>query len=421
MRYFLILILILLFTTVVYLPSLFNFFAQDDFIFIKQFSQNSLALDLRNTFGPPVVTHWRPLHNAYFLISGNVFGTNYFGYHLFTLLLHTFTAFFIYIIYKNLFRQELGAISASLIYAVHPAHFVALFWISGAAINIGFFLFVLSLYCFLTKRLVPAIFLYSLSLLASEAILVGLFIYLGILIFRKQFKTHSFFILTLFIISIIFLVFRFVFLKPPVTSDEYQVMISGESVGALRYYILRTGGFVEGYGRTFLSLALVLWLVASIFVFFKLLKKRISQFLLLLFIIAVGFFPFVFIPNHLSAHYMAVAVWGFSMLMGTIISSFKKPVSISLLISFILFSFFAVRLEMKNSWVINRSNLAHKLIGDIELRNLPEGTALIFDDNELASSLEQYISLGSGEAVNVWFFEKNYKTCFSFFERCSSN
>ena len=82
---------------------------------------------------------------------------------------------------------------------------------------------------------------------------------------------------------------------------------------------------------------------------------------------------------------------------------------ISLLISFILFSFFAVRLEMKNSWVINRSNLAHKLIGDIELRNLPEGTALIFDDNELASSLEQYISLGSGEAVNVWFFEKNRK------------
>ena len=49
--------------------ALFNFFAQDDFILINHFSQNNVWQDLKNLFGPPTVTHWRPIHNLYFFGS----------------------------------------------------------------------------------------------------------------------------------------------------------------------------------------------------------------------------------------------------------------------------------------------------------------------------------------------------------------
>ena len=109
--------------------ALFNFFAQDDFILINQFSQNGLWQDIKNAFGPPQVTHWRPIHNLYFLVTGNIFGKNYFGYHILTFLFHIGTGFFIYKTVQKLTNDFKTALTAGVVYTVHPAHFISLFWI----------------------------------------------------------------------------------------------------------------------------------------------------------------------------------------------------------------------------------------------------------------------------------------------------
>jgi len=60
--------------------SLNVFFVQDDYILINNFSQNNLWQDFKNVFAYPNVSHWRPLHNLYFLVSGNLFGKFYPAY-----------------------------------------------------------------------------------------------------------------------------------------------------------------------------------------------------------------------------------------------------------------------------------------------------------------------------------------------------
>ena len=74
---FLVFLILLFFIFFVYQPAFLNFFAQDDFILINQFSQNNIWQDLKNVFGPPQVTHWRPIHNLYFFVAGNLFSENY--------------------------------------------------------------------------------------------------------------------------------------------------------------------------------------------------------------------------------------------------------------------------------------------------------------------------------------------------------
>jgi hypothetical protein len=63
-----------IFIIIIWWPAFFNFFAQDDFILINHFSVNNFLHDIKNVFGAPTVTHWRPIHNLYFFVTGNIFG-----------------------------------------------------------------------------------------------------------------------------------------------------------------------------------------------------------------------------------------------------------------------------------------------------------------------------------------------------------
>ena len=122
----LVLVLLIITSTIVFRNSFSFFFAQDDFLLINEFSQNNFITDIKNTFGLPKITHWRPMHNLYFLVSGNLFGKNYSLYHLLTFILHISVAFLTYkIIEKNTKNSRL-ALAAAFIYSVHSAHFVTL-------------------------------------------------------------------------------------------------------------------------------------------------------------------------------------------------------------------------------------------------------------------------------------------------------
>ncbi|MDP2632573.1 MAG: hypothetical protein Q8P25_02535 [Candidatus Curtissbacteria bacterium] len=413
--------LILLFVTIlVYLPAFSNFFAQDDFIFIRHFSQNGILVDLKNTFGIPEVTHWRPFHNLYFFLTGNLFGKNYLGYHLTTLAVHVFSSFLIFKIFQKLFKNEFSAIFASIFYAVHPAHFVALFWVSGAAVNIGFFLILIGIYSLLlNKRSLASIF-YLMALLASESMLVGPLVMTAIVIYQKKFSECRFFLLVIGFISILFLILKLSYLTPKSTFETYDLEISLNVINSFRYYLLRILGLVEGFGKHEISLLLLILYGAVFFVFIRIKKttKLFNQFSLGIFITFLGLFPFALLPEHLSAHYMTVSIWGLSILFGLSLSKSKNYIIIPLTIAFLFISYSSVRLSMTKSWVIDRSNLSKRLLESIDSRSYPAGSTIYFFDDDMISSEEKYVALGGGSALSVWYSDKQYKTCFSFFENC---
>ena len=403
MRNIFIIKFLFLISTLVFGKALFVFFAQDDFILISQFSQSNLFVDFTNTIGKADVTHWRPLHNLFFFINGNLFGKFYFGYHLATIILHVLTSFLVYKILEKVFRNTQTAFISSIVYAIHPAHFTSLVWISGGAITIGFFLLSLCIYFLLANKKAYSILFFILSLLASESMVVGIFIIYAICIYMKI-KDYKSFLLKLFVLCLLFLTGR-TFLSSNGTADAYQLALSFSNLSAVKYYALRILGFPESDLFNFTSVMLIA--VYAFFGYFLISTKNVLRERRALFVLTpiliLGLFPFVFIPNHLSAHYMTVSVFAFSGLVGYFAQKAKPSFAIAFVFLFFIASIFSFWKNLENSWVVERSKIAKDVLLNIEEKKLVDNSTVIFDNNQKVSSEEVYVSLGTGKAIDFWF------------------
>src|SRR3989344_9027615 len=242
--------------------SLDVFFTQDDFILISNFSQNNLWEDFKQVLAYPNVSHWRPLHNLYFLVSGNLFGKFYPAYHLLTIMIHAASAFMIFKVLRLLTKNTNTSLLGAIIYAVHPSHFVSIFWISGSATTIGFLFFISSFYLYLKNQKKWAIVIFALSLLASEAMVVGAIIFISYEFLIKGTMKDKRFLLKVITISLGFLLLRFLFLTSDTTFKTYPFEISKGTIAAFRYDFLRTLGFAEASQDTITSIILILWFAA---------------------------------------------------------------------------------------------------------------------------------------------------------------
>lgn len=414
-RDFVVFLLISFFTLLFWRGAFFNFFAQDDFIFIKHFSQNSLLIDIENSFGKPEVTHWRPLHNLYFLISGNLFGKNYYLYHGLTLAMHIASSFLIYKLVGKFWTSFRIAFSSSLIYAIHPAHFVAMYWISGSAVNIGFFFLLLALYLYLNGRKVLGILLFPLALAASEAMIAGIGLFALVLSLEKL-RAEKRYLVTLILSTVVFFIVKLLF-TASATFDIYQLEVSAATIAAFRYYILRTLGFAETSGDLFVSILLGVFLTVVLLRVLSYVARERKKLIFPLATLA-GFFPFVLLPNHLSPHYMVLPILGFSQFLSWGLSKYGRLLMIVGFLIFALISFLNINKTAQNNWVVDRSDIARKYLQNLESKNLASGSALVFGDGMISSSKEAYIALGEGSAIDLWFTDKNYKKCFTFSENC---
>lgn len=415
-----VILLIFLATTIFWRGAFFNFFAQDDFILASQFSQNDLLSDLVNVFGKPEVTHWRPMHNFYFFVAGNLFGRAHYLYHTLTLFVHVGTSFLIYKILVKIWRSFYPAFGASLIYAIHPAHFVAIYWISGSAVNIGFFFLLLSFYLYLKGLKFVSLPLYFLALLGSEAMVAGASLFVLSSFLGKGLKFDGKFLLAISVTTLVFLMVKLAYTSSA-TLTIYRPEISSGTFFALYYYILRILGFAETSGDLVLSALLVIFLlfvIRRVLIYIRELVSRGLEIrwdrekLILPLSSFAGLFPFVLLPTHLSPHYMVLPIFGFSQLLALGLCRFSKMLVTCGLLLFALISLLNIEVTGKNHWVVERGNLARGYLQDLEEKNLESGSTIV------VNSKEEYIALGTGKAIRFWFPDNNYKTCFAEFENC---
>ena len=409
------------FTLGVWYQSLFNFFAQDDFILLLQFSSGNIAQDFVNAFGKAEVTHWRPIHNLFFLISGNLFEKNYFLYHVLILSIHSASAFFVYLVTKRLFNQSLVALASAIFFVINPAHFVAMYWISGSAVNIGFLFFIISFYLFILKKYLPCFLFFILALLSSEAMLIGIAIYFLYWILNGKEKSKKIILWILSAVSAIFAFVKLFIFTLPVTYDFYRITLSKETLNTFKYYLTRIFGFAESSGDTVATFILVIWIILTFAFLLRTLNKSANKHDLIfpLGLVFFGLFPFVLIPGHLSAHYMVVSVWGISTIFALALKNKKMYIFLFLLLSFVLIAIYNVKLSEKNSWVTKRASLAKYHLERIEKEKVDEHTKIFFENDQLSTSEEAYVALGEGKALNFFFPDKNYSYCFSWLFDCS--
>lgn len=388
---------------------------------INEFSQNNLLVDFAKSLGKPTAFHWRPVQNLFFLISGNIFDKNYQLYHVFALLIHAGIGFLIFKISYYYFKDEVSSLIPAVFYVIHPAHFTSLFWISGSGTSIGFFFLLWAFYTYLRNKIKHVYILYALSLLASESMLAGFVIF-----FLHEFLFNGFkekkTLVTLGAISCVYFIIKII-LTPFSTYETYKLEISVATLSTLQFYFLRILGFAEVDGDLMLSIFLLILLVLVFFSFLRQLRenselKKRSFFAIC--IIAVGLFPFVLLPYHLGAHYMNISVFGFSLIIALTLSTLRIRRKFPIFIAFVLVSIISVNLIQKDNWIITRSMIAKEYITQIEKSNISENSLIIFNDNEISSSYEAYISLGTGKALDFWFRDKNYESCFTAFENCEA-
>jgi hypothetical protein len=140
---------------VLYWPTLDDFFALDDFIWLKQASNPSAADYLRRafTFPPagyfdPQTPFWRPLIDVYFFVAWRVFDEEPVAYHIVNVALHGAIAALLAALVWQLTQSWLKAFLAALLFTVLPTYDIAVTWISSATELFGAFFYLLMLVLF---------------------------------------------------------------------------------------------------------------------------------------------------------------------------------------------------------------------------------------------------------------------------------
>lgn len=313
----------------------------------------------------------------------------------------------------------MASVAFSIVYATHPAFFISFFWVSGGATTIGFFLLVSSFYTYLIGKWRISISLYFASMLASEAMLFGVFIFVAHRFFLSKEKARDNYWLKTSIVSLIFVVLRFVLFKSVSVANDYQLKVGFETFSALKYYILRILAFPDTSINLIWVLLLIFWAGLSLYSIRKFaMVKTLSGIQFCIIVIISGLLPFILLPDHLSAHFINISIFGFCLLLSYLLSKAKPIILVSTAVIFGLLSAASVNSMTENSWVVNRSKIAKAHIRSIERLNPPGDYTIVFSDDSISSSYEAYISLGTGRALDFWFGDKNYKSCFSAFEIC---
>ena len=79
----------------------------------------------------PYLHYWRPLSLFSFFSDYQLWGLNPSGFHLFNILLNTFNALLVFLVFYVLIHRVHYAFLAALFFSIHPAHVEVVSWISG--------------------------------------------------------------------------------------------------------------------------------------------------------------------------------------------------------------------------------------------------------------------------------------------------
>lgn len=157
-----VLILVAAVSGTVYFNSIDNGFHFDD---VHHIVNNTYIRDLGNiplffvdidTFSAFEAGHYRPLLLASHAINYSLGRLNPAGYHAFNIALHAGAAFLVFLIVHALSRVFFIAISAALIFAVHPFNSEAINYISARSSVMSGFFYLLAFYCWIRFRNVAA-------------------------------------------------------------------------------------------------------------------------------------------------------------------------------------------------------------------------------------------------------------------------
>lgn len=328
-------------------------FFQDDW--------NLLALARNdNIFTPIQGFPYRPLSiQIFYKIGLWLFGQNPLGFHLFLFAVFAAGLYFIYRLGQRLFRDNTIAKLVTIIYALNISLFPLFYWVAISYFVFAAFFVFGSIYFFLTGIIPLALLFFALGLLSNELVIVLPALLLLINWFLRKISWRK--LLPFVVVDTGYLLWRAVFVSLPEASD-YKLDFSAKFLATVRWYLLRIFNLPEGVKiaggmEIYILFAIVVVILAAATIFA--IRKNNFPGRLLFFATMwffVGALPFYFLPGHMSAYYLTIALFGPALFSAKLLSENKK-LAIIFLIVYILLAFLGLNYLSQTHWIITKPGL----------------------------------------------------------------
>ncbi len=121
--------------------------------------------------------YYRPIFVLWLLLNYTLFGATPWLWHLTTVLAHVLATFLTYRLARRLAGDDVAALTAALVFGLHPVHIEGVAWVSGVTEPLMTVFFVASFLCYLNARqdsnrrywwLAASLALYALAALSKE-------------------------------------------------------------------------------------------------------------------------------------------------------------------------------------------------------------------------------------------------------------
>ena len=174
------LLLPLLLTFILYLPSLKNDFVPnwDDGGYVLEYEpiQSIDPENIKEIFTSFYKGNYHPLTTTMYAAVYAIDGDNAFLFHLLNLILHCANVWLVFLLIRGIFKKQALAFWVALIFGIHPMHVESVAWISELKDVLYTFVYLLSLLAYLsfqssrhTQKLLLSLIFFLLSLLSKSA------------------------------------------------------------------------------------------------------------------------------------------------------------------------------------------------------------------------------------------------------------
>lgn len=389
-----------------------QFFSADDWFHLK-LAQINVSQEFFNFFKfsstDQQASFYRPIPTQlFFFILQSFFGLEALPYYLIVSSFFILLIILVYLFSKKLTNDSKQSLAITLFYALSHTHFTRLYFLSAFQ-EIAMAVFVLSSLLFLLKKdqlkyLIFGLLAYCFALMSKETALVMPVLYLLSIIWiniTKEGSLKSFLIdlktkkntfVLLFIISAVYLYFRFAVFGFDTTANDYQWSMNPlQIISTARWYLLWSLGAPESLvnymptplsvlpryfldfplnAQLSLSLLMGVILITILALFSILIKKSndIRSIKKLAHYFAIGIFwfistlgPLLLLPHHLFALELTLPLIGIMLILSILLKHSPKVIGYSLILFFVLTQLVSVAISKHAHYAILRSKISWKV------------------------------------------------------------
>ena len=379
---------IIIFSSLLFSPALFNFFSSDDWFHLR-ISQINNFRDFLSFFSFLPNQHsaafYRPLSTqTFFFVFQKLFGLNAWPYYLFVFLVFSLSLWLVYRLAKLIFKNERQSLLALVFYSFSVTHFTRLYFLSAFQEILMTVFVLLAILTYLKKPSwkmnMLTVLYFVLALLSKETAVVLPLILILFDWFKKRFQWKR--LILLFIILLPFLYFRF-FHFGQVDGDSYLWDFSPKKfINTFFWYGLWSFGVPEllvdyvssGFRilpRFFtdfplwskIVLSLISFTLLSFIALFAAHFKKVNFRRLIIFlgIFVLALLPVLFLPWHKFTLELTLAMVGFSFLLAEVCLAKRSWLTVLFIAFFFILNLTMNVLTYQRHYSVARSKIAKKV------------------------------------------------------------